>query len=189
MEIYYLGPVNMIFAICSAFFFTVLSECLFKPEDIFVLKILIRAFRGIEKKYAKLNLWCTITWWGLILTDAVLSSQIVLFRLFLYGFFTMFTVLVIWTQTVKWKFFKALEKYHYDVYYKFCTMDIIGNKRFRYLGEEADRILQQNPLPEMKEAILKEKSCYPVILVQFEIMIFTIVVVCAFGMTHPNIVV
>lgn len=68
-------------------------------------------------------------------------------------------------------------------------MNIIGNKRFRYLGEEVDRILQQNPLPEMKEAILKEKSCYPVILVQFEIMVFTIVVICTFGMTHPNIVV
>lgn len=208
MEIYYLGPINMIFTICSAFFFTVLSKCLFKPEDIFALiflggislafmlftmlitaKVLISAFSGIEKKYAKLNLWCTIVWWGLILTDAVLSSKIVLSRMFLYGFVTMFLVLVVWTQIAKWKFFKALEKYHYDIYYKFCTMDMIGNKRFRYLGEEADRILQQDPMPEMKETILREKSCYPVILVQFEIMVFTIVVICTFGMTHPSIVV
>lgn len=73
MEIYYLGPINMIFTICSAFFFTVLSKCLFKPEDIFALiflggislaftlltvlitvKILISAFSGIEKNMQSL---------------------------------------------------------------------------------------------------------------------------------------
>lgn len=151
--------------------------------------LIMNVFQGIEKKYAKRNLWCTISWWGLILTDTVFSTQIVLFRMCLYGFATMFIVIVVWTQVVKWKFFKALEKYHYDVYCKFCTMDIIGNKRFRYLGEEVDQILQQDPPSEMKEAVLKAKSCYPVILVQFEIIIFTIVVVCTFGITHPDIVV
>lgn len=208
MEICYLGLMNMFFTVCAAIFFTALSEYLSKPEEnaVFILlgsialalmlfiishvvKILLRAFMGIEKKYAMLNLRCTVSWWGLILADAVYSSGIVLSRVFFYGFLTMFIVLIVWTQTVRWKFFRSLEKYHYDIYYRFCTMSIIGNKRFFYLKEETDRILQYDPPSEMKDVILKTKSCYPIILIQFEIIVFTFVVIGTFGMTHPNIVI
>lgn len=169
MDIYCLGLMNMIFTVCAAFFFTVLSECLSKPVEtavlillgsislvlmlfiaLLIVRILIRAFMGIEKKYAMLNLWCTVSWWGLILTDAVYSSRIVLSRVFFYGFITMFLVLAVWTQTVRWKFFRILEKYHYDIYHGFCKKSIIGNKRFLYLKEETDRILQYDlPHPDI----------------------------------------
>lgn len=73
--------------------------------------------------------------------------------------------------------------------YYLAPVNMIGNKRFRYLEKEADRILQRDPIPEMKEAILREKSCGAVVLLQFEIFIFVIVVICTSGITHPNIVV
>ena len=204
MGIFYLTPVNVMFLISSVAFFISLSECSFKLEEsavsigictisllimlfmIFIAAgLIMNAFYGVEK-YAKFNLRCMVSWWGLIAADAVFSSRIVLSRMCLYGFFTMFVSLGIWTQVVKWKFFKALEKYHYDVYYKFCTLSIIGNKRFRYLEEEAERILQQGSAPEMEEAVLKEKACFPIMLAQFEIFVFTIVVICTFGIAYPN---